>query len=75
MELECRNLRKTFGDFVAIERINYNFTPGVYGLLGPNGAGKSTWMKLLTASLRPTDGEIICDGILSRISHMIMWER
>ncbi len=62
MELECRNLRKTFGNLVAIERINYNFTPGVYGLLGPNGAGKSTWMKLLTASLRPTEGEIICDG-------------
>ncbi len=32
------------------------------GLLGPNGAGKSTLMKLLTAGLLPTSGEILIDG-------------
>lgn len=48
---------------MAIERINYNFSPGIYGLLGPNGAGKSTWIKLLTTSLKPTEGQICCDGV------------
>ena len=48
MILKCENLKKSYGDFCAIRKINYSFTPGVYGLLGPNGAGKSTWMKLLS---------------------------
>ena len=61
MILKCENLKKSYGDFCAIRKINYSFTPGVYGLLGPNGAGKSTWMKLLTASLKPTKGQILCD--------------
>ena len=42
MILKCENLKKSYGDFCAIRKINYSFTPGVYGLLGPNGAGKST---------------------------------
>lgn len=61
MVLECKNLRKAYGNFTAIEKIDYMFSPGVYGLLGPNGAGKSTWMKLLTASMKTTEGKIICD--------------
>ena len=61
MILKCENLKKSYGDFCAIRKINYSFTPLVYGLLGPNGAGKSTWMKLLTASLKPTKGQILCD--------------
>lgn len=63
MELECRNLRKLYGGVTAIEEINYRFSDGVYGLLGPNGAGKSTWMKLLTASLKPTGGAVLWDGV------------
>jgi ABC-type multidrug transport system ATPase subunit len=57
-----------YGDFAAVKKIDCKFSPGVYGLLGPNGAGKSTWMKLLTASLKPTEGGIYFDGIL--ISNM-----
>lgn len=37
-------------------------SPSLIGLLGPNGAGKSTLMKLLTAGLLPTQGEIRVDG-------------
>lgn len=37
-------------------------SPSFIGLLGPNGAGKSTLMKLLVASLLPTEGEILLDG-------------
>lgn len=51
-----------YGKFTAIEQLDYCFSSGVYGLLGPNGAGKSTWMKLLTASIKPTEGSILWNG-------------
>ncbi len=37
-------------------------SPNLIGLLGPNGAGKSTLMKLLTAGLLQSRGEITVDG-------------
>ena len=30
MILKCENLKKSYGDFCAIRKINYSFTPGVY---------------------------------------------
>lgn len=62
MNLSCNNIKKCYGTSVALKNISYEFTPGVYGLLGPNGAGKSTLMNILTTSLKPTEGEIVCDG-------------
>lgn len=47
----------------ALKDLNLKIQPGIYGLLGPNGAGKSTWMKLLCMLLKPTEGEILCDGV------------
>ena len=37
-------------------------SPDFVGILGPNGAGKSTLMKLMTAGLMETKGEILVDG-------------
>lgn len=62
LKLECVDLTKNYGKFTALNHINYTFSEGVYGLLGPNGAGKSTWMKLLTASLRQTEGAVLWNG-------------
>ena len=62
MKLECINMRKEYGAVLAIHKLNYSFTEGVYGLLGPNGAGKSTWMKILTSNLEQTEGEVLWDG-------------
>ena len=62
MKLECVDLSKKYGNFTALNHINYTFSEGVYGLLGPNGAGKSTWMKILTASLRQTEGNVMWEG-------------
>ena len=45
--IETKNLKKTYGDFTAVEGINLHIKKGsVYGFLGPNGAGKSTTMKM-----------------------------
>lgn len=47
--VEARNLRKTFGDVVAVDDLSLDVSSGeVVGLLGPNGAGKTTTIKMLT---------------------------
>ena len=56
MLLEMKNLCKSYGETIALDRLNLQLTPGIYGLLGPNGAGKSTLMKLICMLIQPTDG-------------------
>lgn len=62
--IEVRDLRKNYGDHVALRGINFTVQPGeVVGFLGPNGAGKSTAMKIITGYLAPTGGSAWVDGI------------
>lgn len=54
--LEVEHLRKTYGDFVAVDDLSFEVDQGeILGLLGPNGAGKTTAMMIL-AGLRSADG-------------------
>lgn len=62
MELEIKNLSKTYGSVQALRDFNLKLTQGVYGLLGPNGAGKSTFMGILTDNVKRDKGEILFDG-------------
>ena len=62
MELEMNDLTKQFGSFTAVDHVNLTMTNGVYGLLGVNGAGKTTLMRMICTLLKPTDGEIMCNG-------------
>ena len=58
--IETHGLRKTFGDFTAVDGIDLLVPRGsFYGFLGPNGAGKSTTIKCLTGLLRPTSGTFL----------------
>ncbi|MBU6348204.1 MAG: ABC transporter ATP-binding protein [Actinomycetales bacterium] len=53
------DLRKTYGDFTAVDGIDLTINRGEsFGLLGPNGAGKSTTMRMITATLQRTGGEL-----------------
>ena len=62
--INAKNLRKSFDQFIAVDKINLQVDRGeVVGFLGPNGAGKSTTMKMLTGFLEPDDGEIFINGI------------
>jgi ABC-2 type transport system ATP-binding protein len=55
--IEVIDIRKTFGDFTAVDGVSFTVQPGeVFGLLGPNGAGKSTLIRMLTTLLLPTSG-------------------
>jgi len=54
--LSLNALRRTFGEFVALNDVTLTLPPGRIGLLGPNGAGKSTLLKILLGLLAPTSG-------------------
>lgn len=55
--VKVNNLEKKFGDFTAVNRINFEVKKGeVFGFLGPNGAGKSTTIKILCGIFAPTYG-------------------
>jgi ABC-type multidrug transport system ATPase subunit len=46
----------------ALNGVDLDVPPGMFGLLGPNGAGKSTFMKILAGLLEPTSGTVTLDG-------------
>ena len=61
--VEVNNLTKRFGDFCAVDNLNFTVNHGeVFGLLGPNGAGKSTLLRMLTTLVPPTSGTAIING-------------
>lgn len=53
-----KNLVKRYGAFSALDRIDFQVSPGeCFGSLGPNGAGKTTLIRILTGLITPTEGE------------------
>ena len=67
--IEVKNLVKTFDNKVALKNVNFEVKKGeTIGFLGPSGSGKTTTIKILTAQLHPTSGEIHVFGkSLSRV--------
>jgi ABC-2 type transport system ATP-binding protein len=62
--IEASDLKKRFGEIVAVDGISLEVQRGeVLGFLGPNGAGKSTTMKMLTGFLEPDAGSARIVGI------------
>jgi len=61
--VSVRGLIKVYpGPVTALNGIDLDVAPGMFGLLGPNGAGKSTFMKILAGLLEPTSGSVTLDG-------------
>lgn len=55
--IEAHNLCKRFGDFIAVDHVNFTIAKGeIFGFLGSNGCGKSTTMKMLTGLLPASEG-------------------
>ena len=62
MELSLNSLTKQYDALTAVKDLNLTMTSGVYGLLGVNGAGKTTLMRMICTLIRPSRGNITCDG-------------
>ena len=61
--ISCRDVRKTFGQKVALDDVSIEIPEGrIFGLLGPNGAGKTTLIRIINRITMPDSGEIIFNG-------------
>jgi ABC-type nitrate/sulfonate/bicarbonate transport system ATPase subunit len=61
--IELRNVRKTFGHFVAVEDLSFAVAEGeIVALLGKTGAGKSTVLNLVMGTLQCDSGSIRVTG-------------
>ena len=57
--IEVEQLRKAFGDLVAVDGVSFTARSGeIFGLLGPNGAGKTTTISCISGLLTPTAGRV-----------------
>ena len=62
-DIEGRDLVKTFGDLVAVDRLSFSVGRGeIFGLVGPDGAGKTTTMRMLAGILPPDSGGVVVAG-------------
>ena len=60
----AENLTKKFGDFVAVDAVNFYVDQGeLFGFLGPNGAGKTTTMKMIYCVSPKTSGRLEVAGV------------
>ena len=56
--IEAKDLTMRFGDFTAVDHVNFRIGRGeIFGFLGSNGCGKSTTMKMLTGLLPASEGK------------------
>ncbi len=61
--LEIKNLTRTFGGVVAVDKVDLNVPQKlIQGLIGPNGAGKTTMFNLISGLLVPQQGSISFNG-------------
>lgn len=61
--LDVRDLVKTFGGLVVLNRCSFQVKQGsITGLIGPNGAGKTTLFNVLTGFLAPDGGRVLYRG-------------
>lgn len=62
--IEVKDFRKTYGKFVAVDRISFDVKQGeIFGLLGPNGAGKTSTLECLEGLREQNGGSLRVSGM------------
>lgn len=62
MELELRNVSRSFQKHQVITHVQHTFHTGIVGLLGANGSGKTTLLRMMVGNIKPDEGEILWNG-------------
>jgi ABC-2 type transport system ATP-binding protein len=79
--VEVNRLTKTYGNVTVVNEISFSVeAEKIYGLLGRNGAGKTTIMKMMTAQVFATSGQLKVFGETpyensNVLSSSQLWER
>jgi putative spermidine/putrescine transport system ATP-binding protein len=61
--LRLEQISQRYGDFVALNRVALNVTPGEFvTLLGPSGSGKTTTLRIIAGFSQPDEGRVLLDG-------------
>ena len=61
--IAVRDVRKSFGDFVALDDVSLEIPDGsLTSLLGPSGSGKSTILRIIAGLEAPDTGTVVIHG-------------
>jgi putative spermidine/putrescine transport system ATP-binding protein len=64
IDVRLQGIRKTYGDVVAVDRVDLEIPAGeFFTLLGPSGSGKTTTLRLIAGFERPDEGRIELGGV------------
>jgi len=76
VEVEVRDLVRTFGAFTAVDQVSFEVGRGeLFGLLGPNGAGKTTTFRMLCGLLPASSGTLRVAGVDLRLARAAARQR
>jgi len=70
--IQLFHVSKSFGQNIALKDINLRIRKGDFAFItGPSGAGKTTFLRLIFGAAKPTEGQILINGInLNRITRL-----
>ena len=62
--IEVINLSKSYKSKQAVNNISFKINENeIVGLLGPNGCGKTTTIGMMLGLLKPTNGQVLINGM------------
>ncbi|MCR4891595.1 MAG: ABC transporter ATP-binding protein [Lachnospiraceae bacterium] len=62
--LELKNVSKIYGSLHALDKVNMKVEEGEWlAIMGPSGSGKSTMMNIIGCMDKPTEGEVLLEGV------------